>query len=59
MILVLGGGAIIMGIATVVLVLAFRSFGTTKPRLGLIGGLVAFVFFCCVLLFALSYAGQR
>ena len=58
MVVVLGAGAIIMGIGTIVLVLAFRSF-ESKPRLGLIGALVAFVFFCCVLLFALSYAAQR
>ena len=53
---VLGAGAIIMGVATIVLALAFRSFQTKKPRLGLIAGLVAFVFVCCALLLVLSYA---
>ena len=56
---VLGAGAIIIGVGTIVLALAFRSFGTTKPRMGLIAGLVAFVFVCCALLFALSYAAHR
>jgi hypothetical protein len=47
-----------MGIGTIVLALAFRSFGTKKPKFGLIAGLVAFVFVCCAVLFALSYAGR-
>lgn len=47
-----------MGVGTIVLALAFRSFGTKKPRLGLIAGLVVFVFVCCAILFALSYAAD-
>ena len=42
LILVLGVGGIVIGTGTVVLALAFRSFGT-KPRLGLIVGLVAWL----------------
>ena len=56
--IVLGAGAIIMGIGTIVLALAFRSF-EKKPKPVLIGGLVVFVFVCCALLFALSYAADR
>jgi uncharacterized membrane protein HdeD (DUF308 family) len=56
--MVLGAGAIIMGIGTIVLVLAFRSYGS-KPKPALIGGLVVFVFVCCALLFALAYAADR
>jgi hypothetical protein len=55
---VLGAGAIIMGTATIMLVLAFRSF-RDKPRLGLIAALLAFVLVCCAVLFAASYAAQR
>jgi uncharacterized membrane protein HdeD (DUF308 family) len=55
---VLGGGAIIMGVATIVLALAFRSYGTKKPRMGLIAGLVAFLFVCCAILLALSYGAR-
>ena len=56
--LVLGAGAIVVGTGTVVLALAFRSFGS-KPRMGLIAALVVFVFVCCAALFALSYAAHR
>lgn len=58
MTIVLGAGAMIMGVGTIVLVMAFRSFGTSKPRMGLIAALVAFVFVCCALLLALSYAAD-
>jgi hypothetical protein len=56
---VLGAGAIIMGVGTIILALAFQSFGGKKPRLGLMAGLVVFLFACCGLLFALSYAAHR
>ena len=56
---VLGVGAIIMGIATIVLAVVFRSFGSGKPRLGLMAGLVMFLLVCCVLFFVLSYASDR
>jgi hypothetical protein len=56
---VLGVGAIMMGIATIVLAVVFRSFGSSKPRVGLMAGLVIFLLVCCVLLFVLSYAADR
>ena len=55
---VLGVGAIIIGIATIVLALVFRSFGTKKPRLGLMAGLVMFLLVCCVVFYVLSYAAR-
>lgn len=58
MTIVLGAGVVIMGTGTAALVIAFRSFGGRKPRLGLIAALVAFVFVCCALLLALSYAAD-
>lgn len=54
---VLLAGTIVFAIGTTVLVFAFRSFGS-RPRMGLIAALVAFVFVCCALLFALSYAAH-
>jgi hypothetical protein len=57
MTIVLGVGAIIIGTATIVLAIAFRSFDE-KPRMGLIAALVGFVFVCCALLLALSYAAD-
>jgi hypothetical protein len=47
-----------MGIATIVLAFVFRSFGS-KPKLGLMAGLVIFLLVCSVLLFVLSYVAQR
>lgn len=55
---VMGVGAIMMGVATIVLAFVFRSFGT-KPRLGLMAVLVVFLLVCSVLLFALSFAVHR
>ena len=52
-------GAIIIGTGTIMLALAFHSFGGKKPRMGLIAALLAFVFVCCAVLFAASYAAQR
>lgn len=57
--IVLGVGSIMMGIATIVLAIVFRSFDTKKPRLGLMAGLVGFLIVCSVLLFVLSYASHR
>ena len=54
MTIVLGGGALVMGIGATLLFLAFRSFGTKKANV-IIGVLVAFVFACCAALFVLSY----
>lgn len=56
--IVLGAGTLIGGIATLVLFLAFRGAqkqGKAMP-MGLIVGLVTFVFVCCLLLFALAYS---
>ena len=55
---VLGAGAIIMGIATILLALFFRSFESKKPRLGLMAGLVIFLLVCSVAFFVLSYAAH-
>ena len=45
-----------MGIGTTVLAFAFRAAKGGKPmHPGLIGGLVAFVFACCAVLFWLAY----
>ena len=55
---VVGVGAMIMGVATIVLALFFRSFDS-KPRLGLMAILVVFLLVCSVLLFVLSYAVHR
>ena len=54
---VLGVGSIIMGVATILLAFAFRSFGG-KPRLGLMAVLVVFLLACSVLLFVLSFAAH-
>ena len=54
---VVGVGAIIMGVGTIVLAFAFRSF-EKKPRLGLMAGLVIFLLACSVLFFVLSYAAD-
>lgn len=55
-------GTLMGGIGAIVLFFAFRAFGgreAGKPaHMSLIFGLVAFVLACCVLLFALSYAGH-
>ena len=48
------------GVGTIVLFLAFRTAQKGRSmHMGLIGGLVMFVFVCCLLLFALSYAAHR
>lgn len=52
-------GSIVIAIGTVTLVIIFRTFGSTKAggksHKGLIAALIAFVFLCCIGLFALSY----
>jgi len=55
---VLGVGSMMMGVATIVLAIVFRSFGS-KPRLGLMAVLVVFLLVCSVLLFVLSYVVHR
>jgi predicted cobalt transporter CbtA len=58
--IVLIAGTVVMGIGTVVLFLAFRAAQKERSmHMGLIAGLVGFVFVCCAILFALSYAAQR
>lgn len=57
LIVVLIAGSAIVGIGALVLFFAFRAAQKGRSmHMGLIGGLVAFVFFCCLLLFLLSYA---
>lgn len=62
LILVLIAGTVIIGGGAVALYFIFRAFGGKKPggssHMGLIIGLVVFVFICCLLLFALAYAGR-
>ena len=59
LIIVLIVGSLIAGIGTLLLFLAFRAFGGATagrmPQNAILGGLVAFVFMCCLALFALSY----
>ena len=59
LIVVLGVGSLIAGIGTLLLFFAFRAFGGAKSgrtaHLALIGGVVAFVFACCLLLFLFAY----
>jgi hypothetical protein len=54
-VLIAGGVAVTIG--TVVLYLAFRSVGRKRYFL-FIGGLVAFLFLCCVALFTLDFVGR-
>ncbi len=62
LIIVLIAGSVIMGAGAVTLFFIFRAFGEKKAgsssHMGLIVALVAFVFVCCLLLFALAYAGH-
>ncbi len=56
LIVVLAAGFVVIGIGATVLALAFRAAKGERPmHAGLIGGLVAFVFACCAILFFLSY----
>jgi amino acid transporter len=60
LLVVLIAGSVIFGTATLVLFLAFRAAKGNRPmNMNLIGALVMFVFVCCLLLFALSYAAER
>lgn len=62
LIVVLIAGSVIIGGGAVALYFIFRAFGGKKAgsssHLGLIIGLVTFVFICCVLLFALAYVAR-
>lgn len=62
LILVLVVGSIIMAIGTITLVVIFRKYGEANAggasHKTLIAALIAFVFLCCLGLFALSYSGQ-
>ena len=57
--MVLGVGFAVAGIGTVTLWLIFRAFGGQRPvsssHVGLMAGLVAFIFAICVGLLLLSY----
>lgn len=59
MIVVLAVGLAIAGIGTAALWFVFRSFGGQRPgsssHIGLMAGLVAFVFVVCAALLLLSY----
>ena len=59
MLVVLGVGFAVAGIGTVTLWLIFRAFGGQRPvsssHVGLMAGLVAFIFAICVGLLLLSY----
>jgi hypothetical protein len=59
LIIVLGAGSLIAGTGTLLLFLAFRRLDETKARraspFALMGGVIAFVFGCCLLLFMLAY----
>ena len=62
LIFVVAVGSLMGGTGAVVLYFVFRAFGGAKAggssHMGLIVGLVSFVLACCVLLFALAYAGR-
>ncbi len=62
LLVVVAVGGVMGGVGAIVLYFVFRTFGgesAGKPsHLGLIVALISFVFACCVLLFALSYAGR-
>lgn len=62
LIIVLIVGSIIGAIGYVVLYFIFRAFGNkgagNSSHIGLMAGLLAFVFAVCLALFALSYAGD-
>lgn len=53
-------GSLIAGIGTVGLYFAFRAFGEKEAggssHMGLIFGLLGFIFLCCLALLALSYS---
>ncbi|HEX2121591.1 MAG TPA: hypothetical protein VHL59_08115 [Thermoanaerobaculia bacterium] len=52
-------GTLVIGVGATALYFVFRGFGGAKPvgrtHVALIAGLLAFVFACCLALFALSY----
>jgi hypothetical protein len=62
LILVLVVGSIIVAIGTLTLYVIFRAYGEKKAggtsHNALIAVLIAFIFLCCLGLFALSYVGQ-
>lgn len=53
LVITLVAGLLIAGIGATALYAAFRSFGR-KSNLGIIAGVLAFVFACCLALFLLS-----
>jgi hypothetical protein len=62
LIVVLVVGSIVVAIGTLTLYVIFRRFGEKKAggtsHNVLIAVLIAFIFLCCLGLFALSYSGQ-
>ena len=54
--LVLAAGTLIAGAGGVTLYVILKRFEGAKPNIGLMGGLLVFIFLVCAALFALSYA---
>jgi hypothetical protein len=54
-VIVLVAGTLVVAAGAAVLFVIFRRFGEAKPNVGLMAGLVAFIFLACAVLFALSY----
>ena len=55
LVIVLIAGTLVIGAGAVALVMIFRGFRGSKPRMGLMAGLIIFVFLACAVLFALSF----
>jgi hypothetical protein len=49
-------GTLVFGAGAVTLWIVFQRFKGAKPKMGLMVGLIAFIFLACLALFALSYA---
>ena len=56
LVVVLVAGSLIFGAGMLTLYVIFQRFKGAKPNLGLMAGLLAFIFLACAALFALSYA---
>lgn len=56
LIVVLVAGTLVFGTGAATLYVIFRRFQGSKPNVGLMAGLVVFIFLACLALFALSYA---
>ena len=56
LVVVLVVGTLVFGAGAATLYVIFQRFKGAKPNLGLMAGLIAFIFLACAALFALSYA---